>query len=133
MKIFYHAVVLLIILISFPKSTLAQTGKFRMDYNYVALLDSETKEWGDWKEGYNTFVINYNSNNDIMHIKADGSKVIYRKLSGIEEGTTKEGYHYQILRALDEDGDFFKFQLFDDPAMGAKIMYSNIMVQFSKQ
>ena len=110
-----------------------QNEKFRMDYNYVASYDTQSKEWDDWKEGYNTFVLNYNENNDILHIKGNGNKVIYRKLSGVEEGTTSTGKHYQILRALDEDGNAFRFQMFDDPEIGAKMMYSNFAIQFSKQ
>ncbi|AHJ95543.1 hypothetical protein Hsw_PA0210 (plasmid) [Hymenobacter swuensis DY53] len=35
------------------------------------------------------------------------------------------------MRALDEDGDSFKFQLFDESSDGAKIIYSNLMIQFS--
>jgi hypothetical protein len=98
----------------------------------VAAWDKDTQEWGEWKLGYNTFVINCNDNNDIMHIKVNGSKVIYRKLSGVQEGITEEGKHYQIIRALDDDGDIFRFQIFDDSEIGAKIMYSNFMIQFFK-
>lgn len=38
----------------------AKDGKFRIDYNYVALYNADTEEWGDWKERLNTFVFNYN-------------------------------------------------------------------------
>ena len=93
----------------------------------------ETGTWTDWEKGYNTFVINYNSNLDIVHYKANGDKVIYRRLSEkIEKGYTEKGYnHYQIIKALDEDGNRFSFQLFDDRQIGLKLIYANIMIQFS--
>ena len=106
--------------------------KFRVDYNYVAVYDKEANKWSDWKEGFNTFVVNINNNGNIMHVKANGEKVIYRKLSGVEEGSTQEGKHYQIIRALDNDGDSFSFQIFDDVSVGLKMMYGNIMIQFAK-
>lgn len=109
--------------------------QFRVDYNQVSIYDSESKEWSEWKDGYNTFVINYNDNNDIAHFKANGDKVIYRRISKeIDEGYSSQGNeHYQTIKALDEEGITFTFQLFDNEKIGLKIIYSNIMIQFSKQ
>ena len=107
--------------------------KFRVDYKLISIYDTETEKWSSWKEGYNTFVINYNDNGDIAHFKANGDKVIYRRISkNIEEGYTSQGKeHYQIINALDEDGVTFSFQFFDNPEIGLKLIYSNIMIQFS--
>ena len=106
--------------------------KFRIDYNNVSIYDTKTDKWSDWKSGFNTFVVNINDNGDIMHIKANGEKVTYRKLSGVEEGNTKEGKHYQIIKALDDEGDTFSFQIFDDEEIGLKMMYGNVFIQFAK-
>ncbi len=75
--------------------------QFRVDYNQVSIYDSESKEWSEWKDGYNTFVINYNDNNDIAHFKANGDKVIYRRISKeIDEGYSSQGNeHYQTIKA----------------------------------
>lgn len=74
--------------------------QFRQDYNLVSIYDSETEKWSDWKEGYNTFVINYNDNGDIAHFKANGEKVVYRKISReIEEGYTDSNNEH-IIRLL---------------------------------
>jgi hypothetical protein len=106
--------------------------KFRIDYNMVSFYDVKTGTWSDFESGYNTFVININDNGDIMHIKANGEKAIYRKMSGVEEDYTKDGKHYQIINALDDDGDIFKFQIFDDTSIGLKMIYGNVMIQFAK-
>ena len=51
----------------------------------------------------------------------------------MEEGYTKKGdKHYQIINALDEDGDVFRFQLFDDTSLGLKMMWGSFMIQFVK-
>lgn len=110
----------------------AQTAeKFRVDYNYVSFYDSKTETWEDWKKGDNTFVININDKGDIAHLKANGETVIYKKLSGAKEDRTKKGDHYQVIKALDEDGDVFTFQIFDDKRIGLKMIYGDIMIQFA--
>ncbi len=108
---------------------------FRVDYSQISIYDSETEKWTDWQDGYNTFVINYNENGDIAHCKANGDKVVYSRISKkIEEGyTTKENEYYQIINALDEDGVTFSFQFFDNRKIGLKLIYSNIMIQFSEK
>lgn len=106
--------------------------KFRVDYNYISVYDPDTETWGDWQEGDNTFVININELGDIAHLKANGETVIYKKLSGVEEGYTSEGFHhYQIISALDDGGDVFRFQIFDDKSIGLKMMWGTIIFQFA--
>lgn len=106
--------------------------KFRVDYDYVTIYAPDTETWSDWQEGDNTFVININERGDIAHLKANGETVIYKKLSGVEEGYTTEGYHhYQIISALDDDGDVFRFQIFDDKSIGLKMMWGAFIIQFA--
>ena len=109
------------------------SSKFRVDYNYVSLYDPKTEIWDEWKAGDNTFVVNVNDEGDIAHIKANRETVIYKKLSGVEEGYTDPGNkHYQIIKALDEDGNVFRFQIFDDTSVGLKMMWSSFVIQFAK-
>jgi hypothetical protein len=115
------------------ESSTNSVEKFRVDYNYIAVFDPETETWGDWKEGDNTFVININERGDIAHLKANGETVVYKKLSDVEEGYTDKGnHHYQILKALDDDGDVFSFQLFDDTSIGLKMMWGSFIIQFAQ-
>nr|WP_153850933.1 hypothetical protein [Ornithobacterium rhinotracheale] len=111
--------------------SLYSQNKFRVDYNYVSFYDERVGNWSKWEKGDNTFVININDRGDIAHLEANGETVIYRKLSGVEEGTTSDGHHYQIIKALDGDGDVFTFQLFDERALGLKLMYGNFLIQFA--
>jgi Ni/Co efflux regulator RcnB len=106
------------------------TNKFRMDYSMISVYNAKTDTWTDWSSGENTFVINYNNNGDIAHFKPNGGIVVYKKISGVEEGYAKNRKHYQIIKALDEDGDVFSFQIFDDPTIGLKLMYRNVIIQF---
>ena len=106
-------------------SLFAQQNRFRIDYDIIAILDREKDVWSDWEAGDNTFVFNINDNKDITHYKPDGSSAHYRKLSNdVEKGTTN-GYAYQIITVLDEDGIKCNLQLFDDPKRGLKLIYSN--------
>jgi hypothetical protein len=106
--------------------------RFRVDYNHVSIFDMETENWGDWQEGDNTFVINYNDNGDIAHYLANGDFVLYKKISGVEEDYTDSGEPYQVVTALDENGYRFRFQIFNDPKIGLKLIYSDVMIQFAR-
>jgi hypothetical protein len=124
--------IFLLSILLFTTTLVFSQEKFRIDYNYVAVYDPDTESWSDWKEGDNTFVININERGDIAHVKANGETVVYKKLTGVEEGyATEKSHHYQIISALDEDGDVFRFQIFDDPSVGLKMMWGNFMIQFA--
>jgi hypothetical protein len=109
-------------------------NKFRRDYKLVSFFDGKTDTWSNWGEGDNTFVMNINKNGDIAHYKANGEMVIYKSISSnVKEEKTIDGLkNYQIIKALDEDGNVFSFQLFDDVAIGLKMIYKNFMIQYSK-
>ncbi len=107
--------------------------KFRVDMNYVALYNSKTEKWSEWEKGYNTFVINANDNRDIVHIKANGEEVNYRRISQkVERNTTSDGKEYQIIYCLDDNGNKFQFQIFDDIKIGIKLIYGDVLIQFAK-
>ncbi len=125
-KLFFTLALIFIAHFSF-----SQTEQFRIDFNLVAFYDHDTEKWGEWQTGDNTFVMNYNGNNDIAHYKPDGDVAYYRNLGGLEVGYTKSGDRYQILNALDEDGYEISVQLFDDITIGAKLIWGNFMIQFS--
>ncbi len=108
-----------------------ESSIFRRDYNYFTLYDRSTDSWGEWSLGNNTFVLNYNSNNDIAHYQGNGELVVYRRISDIEEAYTSTGEHYQILTALDGNGLRFQFQFFDNVSIGLKLIYGDVMIQFA--
>ncbi len=129
--------ILLILLFSLPffgfvsDSSVPKDEQFRMDYRYVSIYTEKTGKWSKWKEGSNTFVFNCNDRNDIMHLKAGGQNVIYKKISAIKEGKTDSGETYQTLDAIDEDGIRFSLYLYGDDEIGLKISYSNLSIQFA--
>lgn len=130
MRIF--GLIVIFFVVFFPLKMLSQNSKFRVDYDGVSFYDNETETWSDFEAGYNTFVININDNGDILHIKANGARAIYRRMSGATEDYV-DGQHYQIIKALDEDGDIFHLQIFDDKSIGLKMMYRNVIIQFAKE
>ncbi len=105
--------------------------QFRVDMNLVAILPSLDAEWSEWFEATNTFVINANENNDIIHYRGDGNVVVYRNLGGLKTEYTESGKRYQIINALDEDGNPMEFQLFDDRSIGVKLITGGMAIQFS--
>ena len=107
--------------------------KFRIDCSKVSIYDYKKEKWDDWVDGNNTFVININNNGDILHITAKGKEKTYRRISrDVERDQTKTGDKYQIIEVLDEEGDRFRFQVFDDIEIGVKMIYPKFMIQFSK-
>ncbi len=112
-------------------SSVDNDEQFRIDYKYVSIYDAETGKWDKWQEGSNTFIFNCNSRNDIMHLKAGGDNVIYKKVSSIREDKTSSGESYQILDAIDEDGVRFTLYLYENDEIGLKMAYSNLSIQFA--
>jgi len=112
-------------------STAHAQDKFRADFNHVAFFDPDTQSWSDWQTVEHTLVFNYNENKDIVHFTSKGEVFTYRNLGSLNEGTSK-GNHYQIINALDDEGNYIKIQLYDDSKIGLKIIMGNLMVQFAK-
>lgn len=121
----------LFILLFIGFSATAQ-DQFRADFNYVTFYDPDTKNWADWETASHTLVFNINANKDIKHYTAQGEVLIYRNMGNLEEDYTASGKHYQIIEALDDQGNEIKIQLFDDPSIGMKIINGEFMVQFAK-
>jgi hypothetical protein len=114
-------------------NVMSQNKQFRVDCNLVAILPSLDAEWSEWFDSINTFVLNSNDNNDIIHYRGDGQVVVYRNLGGLETLYTESGKRYQIISVLDENGDSMSFQLFDDLSIGVKLIQGTIAIQFSSQ
>jgi len=125
--------VLVVLLLSVILLPVQAQDRFRVDCTHYSIYNPNTKKWSDWEESYNTFVININNNKDIMHFRPNGNRVTYRNVSNVvEKGKTSEGKEYQIISLLDENGDEFLFQLFNDIAIGIKFAFSTgVMIQFS--
>lgn len=112
--------------------TASAQEQFRADFNYVAFYDPETDTWSEWETASHTLVFNFNANKDIKHYTAKGEVLIYRNMGNLEEDYTASGKHYQIIEALDDQGNEIRIQLFDDPSIGMKIINGEFMVQFAK-
>ncbi len=125
--------ILTVCLVLLAVSTAFSQDKFRKDYNHVAVYYSTTQEWGEWVRADNTFILNINERGDVAHLLPSGETSIYRKIEGLEEGYATTGEHYQMITVIDEDGDILRIQLFDDIAVGLKIIFSNNsgMIQFA--
>ena len=121
----------LFILLFIGFTAIAQ-DQFRADFNYVAFYDPETTTWSEWETASHTLVFNINANKDIKHYTAQGEVLIYRNMGNLEEDYTASGKHYQIIEALDDQGNEIRIQLFDDPSIGMKIINGEFMVQFAK-
>jgi len=105
--------------------------KFRADYNYICFYDSDAKTWSEWESAEHTLIFNYNENKDIAHFTAKGQTITYRNIGNKDEGYTN-GNHYQIIDAIDDEGNYIRIQLFDDPEIGMKLIWGENMIQFSK-
>jgi hypothetical protein len=125
-------ILILFSVIIFSGTTFSQNEQFRVDCNLVAILPSLYSEWSEWFDAQNTFVINANQNNDIIHYRGDGGIVVYRNVGDLKIEYTDSGKRYQIINVLDEDGYPMEFQLFDDPNIGIKLIKDGMAIQFSQ-
>lgn len=106
-------------------------NKFRVDYDIFTSY--ENGKWSEWEKANNTLVFNINDNGDILHYNPNGTKQTYRRVGSKHEGYTDSGEHYQLITILDEEGNEFILQYFDDAAIGTKLIFSsNLMLQVAQ-
>jgi hypothetical protein len=106
-------------------------NQFNRIYNKVRTFDEDTNAWSEWAEGKNTFIFNFNSNNGIKHILANGEEFQYQKISEVKEGIADDGYSYEEILVKDEDGLRFGLQLFNESSKGLMMIYKDIIFHFS--
>lgn len=106
-------------------------NQFNRIYSKVRTFDVDTNAWSEWAEGKNTFIFNYNSNNDIKHILANGEEFQYQKISEVKEGSADDGNSYEEILMKDEDGSRFALQLFNESSIGLMMMYKDMIFHFS--
>lgn len=85
---------------------------FRYDYNYIVLKNKEGVLVAGRKS--NSYVFNYNENNDVMAFLSDGTRELYRKISGVEEGETDRGVSYQFFEVVTNQGEVLGLCLLDN-------------------
>jgi hypothetical protein len=125
------AVVIIGICTLFSGNVISQSNQFRVDFSHVAIFLSPDAEWSEWFDAQNTFVINANENNDIIHYRGDGNVVTYRNIGKLETKYTDTGERYQIISVLNDEGNPISFQLFDDISIGVKLITEEGLIQFS--
>lgn len=115
-------------------NTLVNLGedKFKRVYDIVAIYEHNTGSWSDWSKGDNKFIFNYDEDNNIAHVKPNGSTEILELTSDVEEKTTEEGEIYQIVEAENEKGEKLLIQFFNKNDLGLKLIYDDRMLQFAK-
>jgi len=114
----------IIILLFFSFGILYQAqaqDRFRRDYSYV-VINSPDKYENELFDGENVFVFNYNDNADVLHIRANGIKVVYIRTSPIEMDKDKDGDEYAIFKALNEHGEEIIMKIFTNDDYGVHIL-----------
>ena len=106
--------------------------QFSQVYNSLRIFDEDTNEWSDWIEAKNTFLFNFNANNDIKHFMPNGKEVLYQKDSEVEEGT-EDGNSFQKINMIDAAGLRFDLQYFYEPSLGLKMIYRDAIIHLAEK
>lgn len=103
-------------------SSVFSQESFRRNYtNFTVSAPENSKVEGEYT-GPNVFVFNYNKNEDVLHIRPNGNKVLYVRMS--EFWRSEEGEPvYTFFEALDEFGETIIIQIFLDIDSGV-VLYS---------
>lgn len=106
-----------------------ETDKFRVDCKWVSVYDKTTEKWGEWEEGDNTFIFNYNEGKDIKVYYASGKSLLFRNLGNKDEGKLDDGTTYQSLMVLAEHGEEALLVLYSHNLV--VLFYENAWIRFS--
>ena len=113
-----------------PLSLIGQgDDSFRVDCQWVATYDQDKEEWGEWKEGDNTFIFNYNEGKDIKVFYASGKSILFRNLGYKQTGETKDGTAYESLLVLADYGQKARIVLYSNHLI--VLFYDDIWIRFS--
>jgi len=99
-----------------------EVQRFRRDYKFMTPMKD-----GAWQSSLSTetyFVFNANDDNDIyIYFKESGKKIVLNIVGSISENSV-DGYDYQTVKALDEEGAELELKIFDDPKNGVYMIFS---------
>lgn len=106
--------ILLIFLFSlgFIKSQENENIQFVKSFVKVVTYDFYDKSEKTYENDV-TFIFNFGTGKDIKQY-VNGTSSIFKRVSGVEKGTTDEGEEYQFMKILDEEGTEVLSALFDD-------------------
>lgn len=98
--------------------------KIRRDYTSCFVESPMNPEVEGVYSGDNTFLFSIRESRDILHIRPNGKRVTYVRVSDIERSDPDEPV-YSYFWALDENGDTVLIQIFLDESKGISI-FTNI-------
>jgi hypothetical protein len=90
------------------------------------------KEWADWEQGQNIFIVFYNDNGDIMHYKSGGGQELYLRRTNWESGIGLNGAEYIYADFILENGTLVTVQVYTKPRVLVKVVIGDgaLVVQF---
>lgn len=80
-------------------------------------------EWGEQAQGHNTFIINCNSDGDILWLTAQGQAQYFKRTGNAKSEKTKQGVKYQSVATKDSKGFKVTIWLMDDKDRGIMMIY----------
>lgn len=103
----------------------------RIVFNQYATKEAND-EWSEWKSGQNIFILDYNSNGDLMHFKSGGSKELYIKRTAWVDGKDKNGNDYIIADFILSTGAECRVQVYTKPRVFIKVILGegDLIIQF---
>lgn len=111
-----------IVLLFLTTSFALTQNRFRRDYtNYSVVAPENLEVQGEYRQR-NIFVFRYNENEDVLHIRPNGSKVVYVKMSDYYDSGSGEP-EYKFFEALDEYGETIVIQIYFE-VEGGIVLYS---------
>lgn len=112
--------ILIVILLSISFGGLLSQERVRREYSNCQIKSEKDPELDGLYEGRNIFILNYNENLDVLHIRPSGKQVLYVRSSDVEmekEGDTPYVYYY----VFDERGRDVLIQIFLNEEYGINL------------
>jgi len=130
---FKNFIFCLVSLVCSIDSILAQSppDPIRLVFNQYATKEGN-REWSEWKNGQNIFVVFFNDNGDLMHYKSGGGQELYVKRTNWQDGVGKNGAEYIYGDFILENGTVATVQVYTKPSVFIKVILGEgaLIVQF---
>jgi hypothetical protein len=106
--------------------------KLRVDYNLVSILNEKTSEYSIPVKHSTSFIFDYNSNQDILMISADGEKTFFTTQRITNNLRLNEEATYTEIECINPNGKQVSFVIFDNTEFGMVMSDNKKAVHFLK-
>ena len=100
---------------------------------YTSMISIEDTVPGEWVYKETTVVFNPEGRSEVKFYFPNGNTYTYYQVGDVTEGTSEDGFDYQLIECLTEEGRTVMIQLYKDDTCVRVLISKGYLVEFHKK